>query len=81
MSDSFVTPWSVASSVHGISQARILALPFPSPGDLPDPATEPTCAALAGKFFTTEPPGKAEQHGTGTKTDTQISGAEQTAQK
>ena len=30
------------SSVHGISQARILGwLPFPSPGDLPDPGIEP----------------------------------------
>ena len=28
-------------------------LPFPSPGDLSDLA-----AALAGRFFTTEPPGK-----------------------
>ncbi|ELR53454.1 hypothetical protein M91_07156, partial [Bos mutus] len=31
-------------------------LPFPSPGDLPDPGIEPgslTFPALAGKFFTT----------------------------
>ena len=35
------------SSVHGISQARILEwLPFPSPGDLPNPRTEPTSPAL-----------------------------------
>ena len=34
-------------------------LPFPSPEDLPDPGTEPTSLALAGRFFTTEPPGKA----------------------
>ena len=36
-------------------------LPFPSPGDLPDPGIEPTSlasSALAGRFFTTEPPGK-----------------------
>ena len=33
-------------------------LPFPSPGDLPDPGIEPTFPALAGGFFTTEPPGK-----------------------
>jgi len=32
--------------------------PFPSPGDLPDPGTEPAIPALAGGFFTTEPPGK-----------------------
>ena len=31
-------------------------LPFPPPGDLPDPGIEPMSAALAGRFFTTEPP-------------------------
>ena len=30
---------------------------FP-PGDLPDPRIEPASPALAGRFFTTEPPGK-----------------------
>ena len=42
------------SSVHGISQARILEwLPFPTPGDLPDPGIEPeslASPALAGGF-------------------------------
>ena len=36
-------------------------LPFSSPGDLPDPGMEPaylTSPALAGRFFTTAPPGK-----------------------
>ena len=33
-------------------------LPFPSPGDIPDPGIEPTSPALAGRFFTTEPPEK-----------------------
>ena len=33
-------------------------LPFPSPGDLPGPGIEPVSPALAGGFFTTEPPGK-----------------------
>ena len=50
------------SYVHGIFQARILErLPFPSLGDLPDPGIEPTSLvspALAGRFFTTEPPEK-----------------------
>jgi len=45
------------SSVHGILQARILEwVPFPSPGDLPDPGIEPAVVmppALAGGFFTT----------------------------
>ena len=31
---------------------------FPSPGDLPDPGIEYTYPALAGRFFTTVPPGK-----------------------
>ena len=33
-------------------------LPFPTPGDLPDPRIEPESPALAGGFFTTEPPRK-----------------------
>ena len=33
-------------------------LPFPSPGDLPDPGIKPASSALAGRSFTTEPPGK-----------------------
>ena len=33
-------------------------LPFPSPGELPDPGIKPRSPALADGFFTTEPPGK-----------------------
>ena len=33
-------------------------LPFPSPGDLLNPGIKPTSPALAGGFFTAEPPGK-----------------------
>ena len=53
------------SSVRGIVQARILeqvAISFSR--DLPDPGTEPVSLrspALAGGFFTAEPPGK--RHG------------------
>jgi len=35
-------------------------LPFPSPGDRPNPGIEPVSLAspaLAGRFFTTAPPG------------------------
>ena len=32
-------------------------LPFPSPGDLPGSRIEPVSLALAGSFFTIEPPG------------------------
>ena len=49
------------SSVHGISQARILewvAISFSK--DLPDPGIKPESPALAGKFFTTEPPGNTK---------------------
>ena len=38
-------------------------LPFPSPGDLPDPGIKPTSPALTGGFFTTEPPGKPDASG------------------
>ena len=31
-------------------------LPFPTPGDLPDPGIKAAFPALAGGFFTTEPP-------------------------
>ena len=39
-------------------------LPFPSPGDLPNPGIEPlsqVSPALTGGFFTTAPPGKPTQ--------------------
>jgi len=42
------------SSVHGILQARILewsGLPFPSPGDLPDPGIKPLSPALQADFY------------------------------
>ena len=39
-------------------QAYRSGLPFLSPGDLSDPGLEPESPALAGGFFTTEPPGK-----------------------
>ena len=37
--------------------------PFLSPGELPNPGTEPVSPALAGGFFTTEPPGKSAVKG------------------
>ena len=54
----------LGSSVHGISQARILEwVVIPPPGDLPNPGIEPlslASSALAGGFFTTAPPGKPQ---------------------
>ena len=50
------------SSVHGILwQEYWSALPCPSPGDLPDLRIKPPSPALAGGFFTTEPPGKPQE--------------------
>ena len=40
-------------------------LPFPTPGDLPDPGIKPTSpvsSVLAGEFFTTETPGKFKRY-------------------
>ena len=61
----FATPWTVAHqaplSVGLFRQKYWSRLPFSFPGDLPDPGIElksPASLALAGRFFTTEPPGK-----------------------
>ena len=43
------------SAVHGISRQKYWSgLPFPFPGDFPDPEGEHMSPALAGWFFTTE---------------------------
>ena len=46
----FVTPWSVAhqdpASMGFSKQEYWSGLPFPSPGDLPDPGIEPGSPAL-----------------------------------
>ena len=61
-SDSFTTSWAVAHqallSMKFRRQEHWNGLPFPSPGDLPSPGIEPTSPALAGRFFTSEPPVK-----------------------
>ena len=60
----FVTPWTAVHQAPlsmGVSRQEYWSgLPFPSLGDLPNPGTEPTSPALAGRFFTTEPPGKLD---------------------
>ena len=46
------------SSVHGISQARILEwVAIPSPGDLSDPGIELVSPALHANSLPSEPPG------------------------
>ena len=54
----------LGSSVHGIFQTRILGLPFPPSRECPDEGSEPECLvspALAGEFFSTEPPGEPNE--------------------
>ena len=56
----FATPWTVVHqaslSMEFSSQEYWNGLPFPSPGNLLDPGTEPR--SLIRRFFTTEPPEK-----------------------
>ena len=58
----FATPWTVAHpvplSMRFSRQEYWSRLPFPSPGDLPDPGIEHTSPVSPGRFFTTEPSGK-----------------------
>ena len=61
----FPMPWTVArqapQTMEFSRQEYWSGLPFPTPGDLPDPGMEPTSplsSTLAGGFFTTEPSGK-----------------------
>ena len=62
ISNSFVTPWTVAREAPlcmGFSrQEHWSGLPFPSPGDLPDLETEPGSPALQANSLPTEPPGR-----------------------
>ena len=61
MSDS-VTPWTVAYQAPpsmGFSRQECWSgLPFPSPGDLPDPGIEPGSPTLQADALPSEPPGK-----------------------
>ena len=61
----FVTPWTVAHqaplSMEFSMQEYWSQLPFPPPGDLPDPGIKlafPASPTLAGGFFA--PPGKPQ---------------------
>ena len=57
----FVTPWTVAyqapPSMEFSMQEYWSGLPFPSPGDLPNPGIEPGCPALQADALPSEPPG------------------------
>ena len=61
----FVNPWTVAHqaplSVEFSRQEYWSGLPFPPPGDPPDPGIKtasPASPALTGRFLTTQQPGK-----------------------
>ena len=56
------TPWTISHqdplTMGFLREEHYSGLPFPSPGDIPDPGIEPMSPELTGGFFTTEPPGK-----------------------
>ena len=58
----FAIPWTVAyhapPSVEFSRQEYWSGLPFPSPGDLPNPGIEPRSPALQADTLPSEPPGK-----------------------
>ena len=58
----FVTPWTVAyqapPSMGSSRQEYWSGLPFPSPGDLPDPGIEPRSPTLRADTLPSEPSGK-----------------------
>ena len=58
----FVSPWTVAyqapQSMEFSRQEYWSGLPFPSPGDLPNPGIEPRPPTLQADTLPSEPPGK-----------------------
>ena len=64
-----VTPWTVAHqaplSMNFSRQGYWSGLPFPFPGDLPDPGIEPGSPALQADSLPTELPGKPRNDRTG----------------
>ena len=74
----FVMPWTVAHqaplSMGFPMQEYWSGLPFPSPGDLPNPGTEPESPAMQADSLPTELQGKlTEEHGGVQKSQTQLS--------
>ena len=58
----YATPWTAAyqapPSMRFSRQEYWSGLPFPSPGNLPNPGNEPRSPALEADTLTSEPPGK-----------------------
>ena len=59
----FATPWTVASQaprcMEFTRQEYQSGLPFPSPGDLPNPGIEPRSPVPQADALPSEPPGKS----------------------
>ena len=59
----FASSWNVACQASlSVEFPRQEWVANPSPGDLPNPRIGPTSPALAGGFFTTEPPDKPNRY-------------------
>ena len=60
-----VTAWTIAHQAPPFMefsrQEYWSGLPFPSPGDLPDPGNEPGSPALQADTLPSEPPGKSHK--------------------
>ena len=73
----FGTPWTVAYQAPpslGFSRQEYWSgVPFPTPGDLPNPGIEPTSPVLSAEFFTPASPGKPSSDGEGNGTPLQYS--------
>jgi len=61
----YATPWSTAHQAllsMGFSRQEYWSgLPFPSPGDLPNPGIEPSSSTLQADALTSELPGKPKK--------------------
>ena len=72
----FATPWTVAHQAPlpmGFSRQEYWSeLPFPSPGDLPDPGIKLRSPTLQADALTSEPPGKPSFFFKGVKMYTHI---------
>ena len=61
----FVTTWTIALqaplAIEFFRQEYWSGLTFPSPGDLSNPGIKNAIPELAGRFFTTVPPGNPSE--------------------
>ena len=84
----FATPWTVAYQAPpsmGFSRQEYWSgLPFPSPGDRPDPGIKPGSPAFQADALTSEPPGKRTEEDLGSilvREDALEEGMEMTGQQ